>query len=195
MTAGARAHLHRRRVQPSPARRSGTSRNALGRCRAGRARATPRTVHRQGAAASHSVSSVVLPNPAGADTSVSADSAPRLRRSLSLGRATRARRRLGTWSLVSSSGPAMTTSLRTQFSRVCSLATSVCGRKGRMDHPPLGFTCDGRSSGSRLTRWCEGSARACSQRTGQPAIGPRADDGEYGLVCSRAHTMRETPGA
>ena len=42
-----------------------------------------------GAAASHSASSVVLPNPAGADTSVSADSAPRLRRSLSLGRATR----------------------------------------------------------------------------------------------------------
>ena len=42
-----------------------------------------------GAAASHSASSVVLPNPAGADTSVSAESAPRLRRSLSLGRATR----------------------------------------------------------------------------------------------------------
>ena len=61
-------------------------------------------------AASQSASSVVLPNPAGADTSVSADSAPRLRRSLSLGRATRPRRRLGTWSLVSSSGPAMTTS-------------------------------------------------------------------------------------
>src|ERR1019366_4653738 len=49
------------------------------------------------------------PNPAGADTSVSADSAPRLRRSLSLGRATRPRCRLGTWSLVASSGPAMTT--------------------------------------------------------------------------------------
>src|SRR6266487_1785849 len=62
-----------------------------------------------GAAASHCASSVVLPNPAGADTSVSADSAPRLRRSLSLGRATRPRRHLGTWSLVSSSGPAMTT--------------------------------------------------------------------------------------
>ena len=62
-----------------------------------------------GAAASHSASSVVLPNPAGADTSVSADSAPRLRRSLSLGRATEPRRHLGTWSLVSSRGPAMTT--------------------------------------------------------------------------------------
>src|SRR6266851_1949784 len=35
--------------------------------------------------------------------------APRLRRSLSLGRATRPRRHLGTWSLVSSNGPAMTT--------------------------------------------------------------------------------------
>src|SRR5690348_12598247 len=61
------------------------------------------------ATASHSASSVVLPNPAGADTRVSADSAPRLRRSLSLGRTTRLRRHLGTWSLVSSSGPAMTT--------------------------------------------------------------------------------------
>ena len=91
------------------ARRPGTSRTTRDRCRAGRARATPRTVRRPAAAASHSVSSVVLPNPAGADTSVSADSAPRLRRSLSLGRATRPRRRLGTWSLVSSSGPAMTT--------------------------------------------------------------------------------------
>src|SRR6201999_4158790 len=61
------------------------------------------------ATVSHSASSVVLPNPAGADTRVSADSAPRLRRSLSLERATRLRRHLGTWSLVSSSGPAMTT--------------------------------------------------------------------------------------
>jgi hypothetical protein len=48
-------------------------------------------------------------------TSVSADSAPRVRRSLSLGRATRSRRRLGTWSLVSSSGPAMTTSIRSSL--------------------------------------------------------------------------------
>src|SRR6266700_1182461 len=55
------------------------------------------------ATVSHSASSVVLPNPAGADTRVSADSVPRLRR------ATRLRRHLGTWSLVSSSGPAMTT--------------------------------------------------------------------------------------
>src|SRR5690349_4398860 len=61
------------------------------------------------ATASHSASSVVLPNPAGADTRVSADSAPRLRRSLRLRRATRLRRHLGTWSLVSSSGPAMST--------------------------------------------------------------------------------------
>ena len=61
-----------------------------GRRRAGRARATPRTAPSAGASASHSVSSVVLPNPAGADTRVSADSAPRLRRSLSLGRGTRA---------------------------------------------------------------------------------------------------------
>jgi len=41
-----------------------------------------------GAAASHSASSVVLPKPAGAETSVSFDSAPRLKRSLSLGRPT-----------------------------------------------------------------------------------------------------------
>ena len=101
---------HRPRAPPSAARRPGRSRTTRDRCRAGRARATPRTVHRPAAAASHSASSVVLPNPAGADTSVSADSAPRLRRSLSRGRGTRPRRHLGTWSFVSSSGPAMTTS-------------------------------------------------------------------------------------
>jgi len=67
--------------------------------------------------ASQSASSVVLPNPAGADTSISSDSAPRLRRSLSLARATRSRRRLGTRSLVSSSGPAMTTSPQGPASR------------------------------------------------------------------------------
>ena len=48
-----------------------------------------------GAAASHSASSVVLPNPAGAETSVNFASAPRFRRSLSRGRGTRPRRRVG----------------------------------------------------------------------------------------------------
>ena len=47
-----------------------------------------------------SASSVVVPNPAGADTNVSLDSAPRRRRSPSLGRVTRARRSFGTYSLV-----------------------------------------------------------------------------------------------
>ena len=45
---------------------------------------------------SHSVSNVVLPNPAGAETSVNFDSAPKFRRVLNLGRATRPRRRRGT---------------------------------------------------------------------------------------------------
>ncbi len=49
-----------------------------------------------GPAASHSVSSVVLPKPAGADTSINFDAAPRSRRSLSRGRGTRPRRDLGT---------------------------------------------------------------------------------------------------
>jgi hypothetical protein len=48
-----------------------------------------------GAAANHSVSSVVLPNPAGADTSVNAESALFMR-SINLERVTRLRRRLGT---------------------------------------------------------------------------------------------------
>ena len=48
-----------------------------------------------GMAASHSVSSVVLPKPAGAETSVSFDSIARFRRSLSLGRTTRPDRGLG----------------------------------------------------------------------------------------------------
>ena len=47
-----------------------------------------------GAAASHSASSVVLPKPAGAETSVSLDSAPRPRRSLRRGRGTTPRRSL-----------------------------------------------------------------------------------------------------
>jgi hypothetical protein len=63
--------------------------------------------------ASQSASNDVLPNPAGADTNVSADSAPLLKRSISLGRATSPCRCLGTWSLVSSNGPDMTTSRRT----------------------------------------------------------------------------------
>src|SRR5581483_10692385 len=57
-------------------------------------------------AASHSASSVVLPNPAGADTSVNAASTADPSRAPSLGRATRSRRGVGTCSLVLSSGPA-----------------------------------------------------------------------------------------
>ena len=49
-----------------------------------------------GGAASHSASSVVFPKPAGAETSVSFDSAPWFKRSVSRGRGTRPRRRLGT---------------------------------------------------------------------------------------------------
>ena len=49
-----------------------------------------------GADVNQSVSSVVLPKPAGADTSVSADSPARPRRSFSLERATNPRRRAGT---------------------------------------------------------------------------------------------------
>ena len=48
-----------------------------------------------GPAASHSASSVVLPKPAGAETSVSFDAAPRSSRSLSRGRGTRPRRDRG----------------------------------------------------------------------------------------------------
>src|ERR1017187_6716555 len=59
-----------------------------------------------GASASHSARSVVLPNPAGADTSVSLDSAPRRRRTRSLGRVTRPRRSFGTYSLVAIIGRA-----------------------------------------------------------------------------------------
>ena len=54
-----------------------------------------------------SASSVVVPNPAGADTSVSLDSAPRRRRAPCLGRVTRARRSFGTYSLVAINGRAM----------------------------------------------------------------------------------------
>lgn len=46
-------------------------------------------------AASHSASSVVFPEPAGAEMSVSRDSAPRRNRPLSRGRATRLRRSFG----------------------------------------------------------------------------------------------------
>jgi hypothetical protein len=60
-------------------------------------------------ATSHCVSRVVLPNPAGAETSVNAESNPRLRCSVSRGRATvMPGRRRGIWNLLSSSGPVMT---------------------------------------------------------------------------------------
>src|SRR5579863_1050503 len=61
-----------------------------------------------GPAASHSLSSVVLPNPAGAETRTSLDAAPRSSRSLSRGRGTRPRRDPGTYNFVLSraAGPA-----------------------------------------------------------------------------------------
>ena len=67
-------------------------------------------------AVNQSVSSVVLPNPAGADTSVSADSPARPKRSISLERATKPRRRVGTRVLASSSGVVMTHAGRKQSS-------------------------------------------------------------------------------
>src|SRR5262249_3320019 len=56
-----------------------------------------------GLAASHSVSSVVLPKPAGAETSTSFHEVPVPSRSLSRGRSTSARRDLGIYNFVSSS--------------------------------------------------------------------------------------------
>lgn len=59
------------------------------------------------ASSSHSARSVVLPNPAGADTSVSFDAAPRRRHSWSRGRVTKPVRSFGTYSLVAITGRAM----------------------------------------------------------------------------------------
>jgi hypothetical protein len=58
--------------------------------------------------ASQSARSVVLPNPGGADTRITYEWAPRSRRSVNPGRATRPRRPVGTQSLLSSSGLART---------------------------------------------------------------------------------------
>src|SRR5215212_8847204 len=60
-----------------------------------------------GVGPSHSARSVVLPNPAGADTSVNLDSPPLRRRSVSLGRVTRPPRSRGTYNLVAITGRAM----------------------------------------------------------------------------------------
>jgi len=75
---------------------------------------------------SHSARSVVLPNPAGADTSVSLDSSPRRKRSVSLGRVTRPRRSFGTYSLVAIIGRAMRfpTPKCTTASEVCAAANA-----------------------------------------------------------------------
>ena len=54
----------------------------------------------------HSASNVVLPNPAGADTSTNRTSASTRSLSRSLGRATRPRRRFGTYNLVAMIGRA-----------------------------------------------------------------------------------------
>src|SRR5437016_2776323 len=55
---------------------------------------------------SQSARRVVLPNPAGADTSVSLDSAPRRSSSSSRGRVTRPRRTFGTYNFVAITGRA-----------------------------------------------------------------------------------------
>ena len=55
-------------------------------------------------AASHSARSVVLPNPAGAETIINVEAAPRSRRSVNRGRGTRPRRDLGTKNFVWSKG-------------------------------------------------------------------------------------------
>ena len=88
------------RVRPTGARRPRRSRTARARCRAGRARATRSPGRRR----TSSATSVVLPNPAGADTSVSAGCSRWSRRSRSRGRVTIAPRRRGACSLVSRRG-------------------------------------------------------------------------------------------
>ena len=98
---GARAaRRRRRREQRSGGRRRRRSRTARGRCRADRARAR----RSPGPSANHSATSVVLPNPAGADTSVSAGSPLRSSAWRSRGRATIPRRRRGACSFVSTRG-------------------------------------------------------------------------------------------
>lgn len=113
----------------------------------------------------------------------SADSAPRLRRSLSLGRATRPPRRLGTWSLVSSSGPAMTTSpqepvftfrrqaLVASYTTVGSRNSSCqhvardamrkCGAVGRLPGPPLDCLAGVIAPSALPARWNLGFAGCC----------------------------------
>ena len=86
----------RRRARRAGARSPRRSRTTRVRCPRRRARATPRTGPPRLPPASHAARSVVLPNPAGADTSVSLASAPRPSRSRSRGRATRPRRSFGT---------------------------------------------------------------------------------------------------
>src|ERR1700712_1381267 len=64
------------------------------------------------AAASHPVSNVVFPKPAGAETSVTRASDPRLNHPLSRGRATTPPRSLGMKNLLSTNGPATVAPLR-----------------------------------------------------------------------------------
>ena len=71
-----RARVRRRgRAPPSRGPRGRTTRTTPDRCRARRARATPPRRRRRRACASHSVTSVVLPKPAGAETRISFASA------------------------------------------------------------------------------------------------------------------------
>ncbi len=95
--AGAPARRRPPRARPSGAPPRRRSRTAQARCRAGRARAT----RSRGRRRTSSATRVVLPNPAGADTSVSAGWSCRSRRSRSRGRVTIAPRRRGACSLVS----------------------------------------------------------------------------------------------
>ena len=98
------------------ARRRGRSRTTRGRCRAGRATARPRTVppvRRRTRPATRSAASSCRSRPA--PRRASAPPRPRGSGARSAADATPDRgRRRGTWSLVSSSGPAMTTSPRTR---------------------------------------------------------------------------------
>jgi hypothetical protein len=103
-----------------------------------------------GAAASHSATSVDLPKPTGAEISVSFDSAPRLRRSRSFGRATRPFRSLGMWSLVSSSGLPIAVAPRdgslahggTRRSRSSSLQSRSCLRLAFLPNTLAGIPRD-----------------------------------------------------
>jgi hypothetical protein len=91
-----------------------------------------------------------LPKPAGADTNVSATSAPRSRRWVSRGRAMEPRRRLAMCSLVSSSGPDMPSPLGSaagpsggcRAELTVAAQRRVIGRQGTASPAAEGGQCD-----------------------------------------------------